>query len=286
MMITVTPSRWISPNSSATSKRRFGRLTTVPPPSSALIAENWPVPCISGQADEHHVAGHVRGDPLGQLRDRRRRRRAEHGVAAGTEHVDEVVLAPHHALRHAGRPARVQQEEVVAAAGPGRRHPVGAAGDEGLVRRGPVGPVAGLVGDDVPTANLRQALADPVEQLGERGVEHDRLGVGVVEQVEDLLRPVAEVGVHRDGRDLEGGVHRLQVLRPVVQVLGDLGLLAEPGGEEVGGERVGPPVELPPRDDAVALHLAGPVGHPGGDRLVDVGQVPVGRDDVHRGAHA
>ena len=37
-------------NSSATSKRRLASDTTVPPPTIAMSAENWPVPCINGQA--------------------------------------------------------------------------------------------------------------------------------------------------------------------------------------------------------------------------------------------
>ena len=106
-------------------------------------------------------------------------------------------------------------------------------------------------------------------------MEHDRLGVGVVEEVGDLLRAVPVVGVDRHHAGLERGDERLQVLDAVVQVAGDLRLVAEPGGHEVGGEGAGPPIELAPRDDPVALHLARPVGDPGGDGLVDVGEVPV-----------
>ena len=197
--------------------------------------------------DEHHVPGHVGADPLGHLVHRRRRRRADHRVAAGAEHVEQVVLAPHDALRHASRAAGVQQQQVVAAALPRCVHPLSAISDDALVRRGPLGAGAGLVGHHVPAAHLRQAVTDALEQLGERGVEHDGLGIGVVEQVEDLLRPVAEVGVHRDGGDLEGGDHRLHVLRAVVQVAGHLGLLTQSGGEEVGGERVRPADRTRPR---------------------------------------
>ena len=62
------------------------------------------------------------------------------------------------------------------------------------------GPGAGVVGDDVPALDAGQPVADAVEQLGERGVEDDGLGVGVVEQVEDLVGAVAEVRVDRHER--------------------------------------------------------------------------------------
>ena len=45
-------SRWVSTvsNSSAALKRRLASVHTNPPIARAMKAENWPVPCISGQA--------------------------------------------------------------------------------------------------------------------------------------------------------------------------------------------------------------------------------------------
>ena len=88
------------------------------------------------------------------------------------------------------------------------------------------------------------------------GVEHDGLGVGVVEQVDDLVGAVAVVRVDRRQAGLEGGDVGLEVLGAVVEVGRDLGLVAEAGVEEVGGQGVGPAVELAPRDHPVALDLA------------------------------
>ena len=84
---------------------------------------------------------------------------------------------------------------------------------------------------------------------------------------------------------LERGDHGLEVLGAVVEVARHLRLVPEPGGDQVGGQRVGAAVELAPRDDPVALDLARPVGDGGGDGFVDVGEVPVGhRRDRSRSA--
>ena len=141
-------------------RRSGGRpaTTTAPPPVIAMSAENCPVPCISGQATI--IIG-------GVIAAGGRARRPRSTSAAGpvpssglpprAEHVEQVVLAPHHALRHAGRAAGVEQQQVVAVAGPlgelerrARRHDV-------LVRRGPVRAGAGVVGDDVPALDARAA---------------------------------------------------------------------------------------------------------------------------------
>ena len=107
-------------------------------------------------------------------------------------------------------------------------------------------------------------------------MEDDRLGVGVVEEVVDLVGAVAEVRVDRHERALERGDHGLEVLGPVVQVARHLRLVPEAGRDEVGGQRVGAPLELAPRDDPVAVDLARPVRDGGGVGFVDVGEVPVG----------
>ena len=110
----------------------------------------------------------------------------------------------------------------------------------------------------------------------ERRVEHDGLGVGVVEQVDDLLGSVPVVRVHGREAALERPDVGLEVLDPVVEVGGHLRLLLETGVEKVGRECVGAPVELAPRGHSVAAHLTGRVGDRPGDLFVDVGEVPVG----------
>ena len=227
---------------------------------------------------QHDGARRLAGvDPIGQLVDAGARGRADQRVAARAEHVEQVVL------RHMtpfGMPV-VPPVYSSSRSSPLRDHATG----------GSVAPLVATVsyGDahagpspvSSPTTYQRRTLPKrsrmPFEQLGEAGVEHHGLGVGVVEQVDDLVRAVAVVRVDRHHRRLERGDHGLHVLGTVVQVAGHLGLMAQAGGDEVGGQRVGPAVELAPRDRAIALDLARPIGHSCGDRLEDVGEVPVGR---------
>ena len=278
--ITMFVARWRSAaaNSSATSKWRLTRVTTAPPRFIAMSAENCPVPCISGQATSITGPSGPSGSARsGELGDRRCGRSADERVAPGPEHVEQIVLAPHHPLGDAGRAAGVEEQQVVPAAGGsgrGERRP-GRGG--GLVRRRPLRAGSGVVRDGVPPLDLAEAGPDAVEQLAEPGVEHHRLGVGVVEEVHELVAAVAVVGVDRDHRRLERGDHRLHVLGAVVEVAGHLGLVPEPTGHEVGGERRGPPIDVAPRDHPLAVDQAGPVRDAGGDRLVHVSEVPTRR---------
>ena len=81
--------------------------------------------------------------------------------------------------------------------------------------------------------------AHRVELRRELAVEHDRLGVGVVEEVAQLVLDVAVVHVDRHRAELERGEHALEVLDAVVEVERDVvaGADAEPG--EVVREPVG-----------------------------------------------
>src|SRR5437588_6000 len=119
------------------------------------------------------------------------------------------------------------------------------------------------------------AAPSRTEEGGELAVEPDRLGVGVVEEVGDLLGPVAVVGVDGDEAGLEGGHVGLQVLRAVVEVGGELGLPGQAGVEQIGGQPVGPAVELAPGDDPFTLELARGVGHLGCHCFPHVGEVPI-----------
>ena len=115
-------------------------------------------------------------------------------------------------------------------------------------------------------------------------MEHDRDGVGVVPEVDELGVGVAVVRVDGDEAGLEGGEDGLEVLGAVVDVERDLVLLLRGGGvgprvEDRAGEAVGPPVHLAPRDDPVALALGGRVRDGVGDGLPDVREVPAGHVD-------
>jgi hypothetical protein len=109
-------------------------------------------------------------------------------------------------------------------------------------------------------------------------VEHDGHGVGVVPEVGQLVVGVAVVRVDRDQPRLPRRVERLQVLRPVVEVLRHLVLALDAELEEGGGDPVGPPVELLPREAPVPVDLRRRVGLDVGHRLPHLGDVPSRHD--------
>ena len=190
------------------------------------------------------------------------------------EHAEERVLGPHDALGVAGRAARVEQVEVAARASPGRGGAAGAAVGGVLVGHGPVGAGTGAGVDPEPELDAVEAVTQLVAAVGEVAVEDDRFDVGVVPQVGELVAGVAVVGVDRHQPGLERREQALQVLGRVEEELGDLGLVAEPGVEQRGGDAVGALVEVPPRRDAAVAVERGRVGEAVGHRLPHVGVGP------------
>ena len=122
-------------------------------------------------------------------------------------------------------------------------------GDELLVADGP--PAEQIAGTGVVDLDqqlqLRQPVDDTADAVGQRGMEEQRLGVGVVEQVPELLVEVAVVDVDRHAAHLECAVLGLEVLVAVVEVERDLGLRVEAGGAERGRDPRRPRVVLGPR---------------------------------------
>ena len=112
-------------------------------------------------------------------------------------------------------------------------------------------------------------------------MEHDGLGVGVLEQVVDLLGPVPEVGVDRRHARLERRQIGLEVLGRVEEIGRHLGLMCQAGGEQVGCQAVGPAVEVGPCQAVLTLHLTLSVGDAARDGLVHIGVVPVGHRHKH-----
>ena len=135
-----------------------------------------PVPCISGQAGRVTARRRCRALRPARRRGRRRRWTAPSWRWRAPR---EVVLAPHHALGHAGGAAGVEHVEVVAVAAPGAAARAG-AGDRRPRRRRPIRARAAAVVDPEPAATFGSAAADALDAFGEAGVEHHGLGVGVV----------------------------------------------------------------------------------------------------------
>ena len=183
--------------------------TTVPAPASVDSAMNSPVPCMSGHAGRQvpaRLPGAGRGDRVGRL-------------AAGAGHLPQravqVVVAPHHALGHAGRAAGVEEEQVVAVGRRGRPRPRRATRPRAPPRtRRPVSRTAAV--------GVVEAVDRVAHDVGERGVVDDGAGVAVVEHVPHLVGDVPVVHVHGHGAEQERREERLEVLGPVRHVERDL----------------------------------------------------------------
>jgi hypothetical protein len=158
---------------------------------SVLSALKKPVPCISGAAG-------IPWGPASLTRSATASRSCSGGIrllVVGVERAEHVVLAPHHALRHPGGAARVDQQQVVARTTPRAGGAAGSALRFGLVGHRPVGAGAAAVVDPEPQSDARHASADLLDRVGERAVEDDRHHVAVVPQVDELVGGVAVVRV-------------------------------------------------------------------------------------------
>ena len=91
-------------------------------------------------------------------------------------------------------------------------------------------------------------------------MEEQRFGIGVVEEVDELVLEVAVVHVDRDAAHLERGEQALQVLVAVVEVRRDLGAGLEARRDEGLREPGGAVVELVPRAALLAAHDRDAIG--------------------------
>ena len=183
----------------------------------------------------------------------------EEREAGPQEQADVRRHVVHHALRHPGRAAGVEHVDVVLAAGDALHRFVGR---EHLVVGRRAGHLAGAAVVDLDQQlQLRQPIDDLGDAVAERGVEHQSLGIGVVEQVPQLVVEVAVVDVDRHTADLEGAVLSLEVLVAVVHVQPDLAVGPESGSGVCSGQPCGPLVVLRPGLDVVTVRrLRSPSG--------------------------
>ncbi len=190
--------------------------------------------------------------------------------------VDAVHVRPlpgHHALWHAGRAARVEHRDVLARA---RLSGLGGVGIEQLGVADRALEVRVVVSHLDEQAKLRQPVTHSPDAVCERAVEHEHLGVAVLEQVRELVIEVAVVDVHRNRAMLVGAVLRDEVLGAVVQVDGDLAIGTDACVADRGCESRSLVVPLPEGQPTIPL-----------DERVDVWQLvgddlPCGCDvDLH-----
>ena len=170
-------------------------------------------------------------------------------VDATAERPPEVLVAPHDALREAGRAAGVDDVDVVGAAlvevalgallsdGVLEGHAAERGDVRGVVRVGHVG--EGDQGRELVV--LGCALGD---QVGVGALEQQRDHVGVVEQVVQLGLDVAVVDVDRHCPHLQRGQERDHVLDAVLGVERDVVTRLDPLGGQVVRQLVALALEL------------------------------------------
>ena len=155
--------------------------------------------------------------------------------------------------------------------------------------------VRDLVTRDRPVDRARRHRAR--DGAGELVVVDDRGGVGVVEQVGELLVDVAVVDVHRHAAEQLRREERLEILGRVDQLDGDLVAGPQPVVVEGVGERTGAGRELAERRSPRAADDREPLGRQLGDRRPRLRERLLGHagrlraragvpHDLHRGADA
>lgn len=201
---------------------------------------------------------------------RRRRPQPAQTVELG---LAQIVMAPHHAFRHARGAAGVDEQKVVwrpldpqgrAAAGRGE---VFISLRE--VRRR-------IVFTDL---NERGDLGQPVLQLedcfAKLGAVDDGLRIRVVEDVEHLVGLVAVVDVHVRQAALEAGGQGLAVLWAVAHVERHLVARLRAPGQDRARKIVRPTRRLPPGDRSIPMNEGRRVRREGlRERVEDIAEIP------------
>ena len=187
-----------------------------------------------------------------------RRRLAEPRIAARTRHAPQIVVAPHHALRHARRAAGVQEQHVVRRPANAERRAIAAsrrAPRRRYFRPQPCCPSA----TSIHCSHLRQLAANLAHVRCKLvRVDHDGC-VGVVEQVDQLVVDVAVVDVHVREACLEPSRDRLAVLGTVAHVEGDLVAGARTACEQRARKIVGATRKVAPVNARIAVHERQPI---------------------------
>ena len=171
--------------------------TIFDPTKLCPMTHHWVAPCINGAMGRWVMpAAGTLGHHHGRVGDAGVGRR----VGAAPQGVEHVLVVPDHSLGHAGGATGVEDVEVLARPGaevadlglPGQRIFVG----DGAGRRLDVGPVV----DHHDVAQLGKLGQQCRDQRGELALVHDRLEIGVRQQVAQLVLDVAIVDVDPDRR--------------------------------------------------------------------------------------
>ena len=198
---------------------------------------------------------------------------SRHHIDLVTEHVEQVVLAPHHALGQSGGASRIDEENVF---------PAPFLVGERLVRLDRCGQTDSAGNDrDIRIVELHEQtksghVADGLlNAVGERGVEDDCLRIRVDQDLRQLGPLVAVIDVDRNPTQLERREERLDVRDAVVEVAGDLRFGSEPCCPECAREPPGGVVELAVGERPPGMRHRDPIGELLGDAFPDRREVGV-----------
>ena len=237
--------------------------TTVPPPASVDSEMNSPVPCMSGHAGRQvaaRLSARIEASTSG-------------GSVPGPRHLPQrdvqVVARPHDGLRAPRRATGVDEHEVVARRLAVGRRAARRAGDGRRVVERALEPLGAVGVRDLEEQARPAVVRERRERVGdcrcEVVVEHERDGVGVVEQVCELGADVAVVHVHRDRAELLRRVERLEVLGRVHAHDRDLVVGRHARVAKHARQLRGAGVELAERQPAFAAHHGRAIGPELGD---------------------
>ena len=200
-----------------------------------------------GQGDGRAAANGL--NQGGHFGDAFRRRQFAPSGAHAHQRLAEEAAVVHHALGHAGGAPGV--EHVDAQGIPLDARQGLCITDGPFIVQGAVEQGFGAVVHLDVELHLRQAVAYLPDARGVAGLEHHCFGIGVVEQIDQLVGLVAVVHVDRAAADLERCVLRFEILGAVVQVSAHFRINAQAVGAVHGGQPSRPVIEVTP-----SAHLA------------------------------
>ena len=176
----------------------------------------------------------------------------------------------------------VEDQQIVGRSSPRGVNAAHAPVGEKLIVHGKRGRRMAGLGNSDPKFDFRQRGANLLHRWREGRVEHDRLRVGVVEEIDELIGHIAVVRIDRRKARLEGGEIGLKVFRGVVEIGGDLGLPGQPTVQKPARQAIGAAVKVAPGDDPITPDLGGAIRDGIGHGFPQVGIVPHNHDATPR----
>ena len=171
------------------------------------------------------------------------------------------------AFRQSGGSAGVREEDVILVSLDARlRFSHSKEGLVGHCARNGRGRAASHLHEEIDSDRSVHDTGDPG---GERGIEEQHLGARVLQKRQELITSVAVIDIRRNGANLQGSKEDLEILRAVVEVLGDTITETYAKRTQATGQQGGIPFEFRPRANDRAVAKSRRIGYRVGDLLPD-----------------